>query len=406
MKIVFVNRYFYPDISATSQLLSDLAFDLTDQFEVVVVASRQSYDDPRQRLTARETVQGARIYRVWTSHFGRATLPGRFIDYVAFYLSAGFQLLAIVRRGDVVVALTDPPIISIPAWLVCVIKRARLINWLQDLFPETAGALGFGVARGSIGAVLRWFRDKTLISASVNVVLGERMAAIIKARGVPSERIKLIHNWSPGNEIRPLSSDLNPLRSEWGLGTRFIVGYSGNMGRAHELEVIIAAARRLKDRPDILFLFIGAGNQKTALEEMATRHGLDNVMFKPYQPRHELRHSLTLPDCHVVSLKPELEGLLFPSKLYSSLASGRPILFIGARDGEIPRLMNSEYPFGVCVEALDDAALARAVERLRGDPGERSRMGEAGRRLFEREFDTPLALASWRGLLARILHAS
>jgi len=152
MKSVFVNRYFYPDHSATSQLLSDLCFFLADKgFQVHVVTSRQLYEDPEAELAEEEEVNGVKVHRVWTSRFGRTHLLLRAVDYLTFYLSAGYKLLSLVSREDVIVAKTDPPLISVVAWLVAKLKGAMLINWLQDLYPEVAMALevrGMGLMSG------------------------------------------------------------------------------------------------------------------------------------------------------------------------------------------------------------------------------------------------------------------
>src|SRR5215470_9601480 len=134
----FANRYFHPDHSATSQLLSDLAFALAAEGRAVaVVTSRQRYDAPRDTLAPRQSIDGVEIYRVWTSRFGRSNLFGRAIDSATFYLSASWCLWRLVRRGDVVIAKTDPPMLSVIAGPLCRRRGARIVNWLQDIFPET-----------------------------------------------------------------------------------------------------------------------------------------------------------------------------------------------------------------------------------------------------------------------------
>ena len=142
MKIVFVNRYFYPDHSATSQMLTELAFELArDGREVCVVTSRQRYEDPNAVLESRESVRGVQIHRIWTTRFGRSVLVGRALDYASFYLSSFGRLCALLRAGDVLVAKTDPPLISVVAMTATKFRGAFLVNWLQDLFPEVAMAL-------------------------------------------------------------------------------------------------------------------------------------------------------------------------------------------------------------------------------------------------------------------------
>lgn len=402
MKVVFVNRYFHPDISATSQMLSDLAFHLADEFEAHVVTSRQEYGAPGARLPSSETVRGVRVHRVWTSRFGRSTLPGRALDYLTFHASATLMLLRLARRGDVIVAMTDPPLVSIPAALVARMRRAQLVNWLQDIFPEAARELGVALFRGPLGTSAAWLRDRSLRRARSNVALADSMAAAIAAKGVARERIAVIHNWADGREIAPLDPGLNALRAAWGFAGKFVVGYSGNMGRAHDFAAVLGAAQRLASRSDIRFLLVGDGNQRAALEAEVARRGLHNVSFQPYQPREALGRSLTVPDCHLVSLKPELEGLIVPSKLYSSLAAGRPVLFLGSAQGEAARLIGVPPACGLRVAADDGEGLAAAIETLRDDPEKCAQMGAAGRRLFEARFDRTHAMHQWSALLRRL----
>jgi len=401
LKIVFINRFFFPDTSATSQMLSDLAIDLAKDHDVHVVTSRLKYDVADEPLPPRECVQGTHVHRVWTSSFGRRTIAGRTLDYFTFYLSATVCLLRLVKAGDLVVPMTDPPLISVPTAFAARLKRGHLVNWLQDIFPEVASELDFKrVARG-VGDVLAWFRDRSLAMASCNVVLGDVMAAKVANRAVPEQRIRVIHNWSSGTEIRPLAPELNPLRREWGLDGKFVIGYSGNMGRAHDLDCLLSAATQLAHHRDIVFLLIGAGKQRPALETAVRANGLTNVIFKPYQPRDRLAESLTAPDVHVVSLKPALEGLVVPSKLYSSIAAGRPVIFLGADEGEVGRLLKAGPVFGVQVSPDDVVSLVRAILQLSDDRERSARLGLAGRRLFEQRFDLPIALAKWRDLIAQ-----
>ena len=152
-RTVFVNRYYWPDHSSTSQLLTDLAVTLALHGRPVsVITSRQRYSEPRAKLPASETVEGVIIHRVWTSCYGRHSLPGRAFDYLTFYLSALWRMWRTLSSGDIVVALTDPPMICIPAGIVAYLRGAKLVIWHQDLFPEIASALGVNGMRGKLAA--------------------------------------------------------------------------------------------------------------------------------------------------------------------------------------------------------------------------------------------------------------
>jgi colanic acid biosynthesis glycosyl transferase WcaI len=410
LKLIFINRYFHPDHSATSQMLSDLAFALAKTYEVAVVTGRQRYDDPLAALAPRDSVGGVEVVRAWTTRFGRDHLPGRSVDYLSFYLSAARALWRIAARGDIVVAMTDPPLVSVVAAVVCRLRGARLVNWLQDLFPEVAEALGPRWIRGPLAALLRGLRNASLRSARLNVVLGPRMTSRVEALGIPGESIRIIPNWADGARIRPIDARASARRREWGLLDRFVVAYSGNMGRAHEFDTMLRAARLIQAseaaaQPEAghrtAFLFIGGGAQADSIGRRARALGLTEWSFKPYQPRESLADSLGAADVHLVSLRPELEGLVVPSKLYGILAAGRPLAFVGAEDGEVGRLVLREE-LGFVVAPGRDVELAENLIRLRDDPALRAAMGARARRVFEERFDFPIAAARFGKILAAL----
>jgi|CXWL01.1.fsa_nt_gi glycosyltransferase involved in cell wall biosynthesis len=398
MKIVFVNRFFYPDQSATSQILTDLAFHLAKTgVSVHVVTSRQVHDDPDSTLASDDFIQGVRVIRVWTTGFGRQNLPGRMLDYLTFYLSAAWSLFSLVKLGDLVVAKTDPPLISVVAAMVVKSRGAKLINWIQDLFPEVAGVLGIGGIKGLEG-LLRSMRNWSLRTASKNVVIGDGMAKKLAEEGIKPEAIQVIHNWADGYAIQPVDREKNDLRREWNLQDAFVVGYSGNIGRAHEFDTILDAAVKLNSAANIVFLFIGGGAQRDRIEEETRRRGLENIMFKPYQPRERLAFSLTVPDVHLISLQPSLEGLIVPSKFYGIAAAGRPTIFIGSKNGEIPCILR-EAQCGFSIEKGQAEEASRVIRELADDKETCLRLGRNARVLFDQRFNTRHAMQVWETVI-------
>lgn len=399
MKIVFLNRYFFPDHSATSQLLSDVAFHFAKAgHEVHVICSRQLYESPTAQLATFERVNGVQVHRVWTSRFGRNNRVGRKRDYLSFHFFASLKLYALASAGAVVVAKTDPPLISVLAAWIARWRGARLVNWLQDVFPEVAMELGVKALRGPLGTWARGLRDASLRAAVTNVVLGERMADRVRAHGVSAAKVKVIPNWADGISIAPLLARANPLRAEWGLADKFVVMYSGNMGRAHVLAPIVDAAEALRDQPSLVFLLVGDGAGRAPLEREVAAKGLRNVFFRRHQPREQLRFSLTLADVHLVSLRPELEGLILPSKAYGVFAAGRPMIFMGAADGEIGRLL-VEADCGEVVPSGDSEALVSSLLGMMNAPDRGEAMGQRARALFEQRFSKAAALAAWERVL-------
>ena len=393
MKFIFVNRFYAPDISATSQLLSDAASHLAESRDVHVVTSRLSYEG-HDVYSAEEVVDGVCVQRIWSTRFGRGNLAGRACDYLTFYLSVFFRLLALAKKRDVVIAKTDPPMLSIPVSWAASIKGAMLVNWLQDLFPEVATALGMKLP-ASLAGFVRAVRNTSLTSAEVNIAIGDAMRNRILKEGVNTDRVVVVPNWSDGEAIVPKAD--SELRREWQLEGKFVVGYSGNFGRAHEYGTLATAIGQLRSEAAIRFLMVGGGVYMDQLRSNA----LPNCEFKPYQPREKLPDTLTLPDVHLVSLLPELEGLILPSKVYGILAAGRPIINIGDPQGEVGCLVSS-HGLGFNVAVGDVGELVRVVQYLAAHPEDVQSKGHAARRLFEEQFGQVRSLRKHGDTLCRL----
>ncbi len=402
MKIVFVNRYAAPDESATSRIIAMLTGSLAwEGWDLHVLASRNLHDDPAVLLPKVSAERGAIVHRLRSSRFGRKTIPGRAVDQLTFHVAVFFALLRLARRGDVCVVCTDPPLVCVTAGLAAAIKGARTVQWAFDLYPEAAIQLGVLPKRGLAGRIATRLRDLAYRRSEKIVVPIGRMGRVLEERGLATERIAFIPNWSDGDAIRPTDPRRSTLREEWGLDGKFVVAYSGNLGRAHEFDTLIEAADRLRGREDIVFLFIGGGHKRAGLEREVRLRGLANVMFKPLQPAERLSESLSTADLHVVSLLPEMEPYVVPSKFYGIAAAGRPTLFIGDPDGEIARLVK-DGECGVAVPIGAAAAVADAVLDLAGSPMRRIAMGHRARSLFEARFTRRIAAAEWVALLREV----
>jgi glycosyltransferase involved in cell wall biosynthesis len=225
------------------------------------------------------------------------------------------------------------------------------------------------------------------------------MAAYVESRGVPRAAIRIIPNWVDDKAIHPVESEANPLRQKWGLANKFVVGYSGNLGRVHEFETVVAAAERFRGRHDLCFLFIGSGFQHARLKEELRRRALDKLaIFMPFQDQSELANSLSAPDVHWVSLRPEFEGLIVPSKFYGIAAAGRGVIAIADADGEIARLVN-RYKCGAVIRPGDGNALAELLQRMVDDCALCAEWGRNARATLDAHFSRAQALDTWRELI-------
>jgi colanic acid biosynthesis glycosyl transferase WcaI len=412
-RLIFINRYFYPDHSATSELLSDLAFYLSDNgCRVTVITSRLSYDNKKQMLLRHELVRGVEVWRVWSFAVGRFGIWGKLLDYVTFYVAAGWKLARIVNGGEVVIAKTDPPLLSVVTALI-VSRSVKLINWHQDVFPEVAEKLDLG---GSVGRpalrVLRGIRDYFLARATLHVVVGNRMAQKFQQMGIAHDSIRMIPNWANGELVHPQKWSASSFRSSLGFSDDdIVVGYAGNLGRAHEIETLIGAMKQL-DRversrsangsPAIKFMIGGGGVLRGPLEQEVRKAALRNVRFHDYLPRECLADVLCSADIQLVILDPRLEGLIVPSKFYAIAAAGRPVIFIGDQRGEIAELVD-EAGCGVVVTSGDISGLVDSILKLAAAPELRGNMGARARMTFERKWDRSIALAKWKEVVDEVV---
>ena len=406
MRLIFINRFFYPDESATSLMLTDLVQGLSQlDLDMHVITASASYTgtdaSSSSALPARLTV--THLPNLAVSH---QSLTGRLLNFITFYAAVILAGLRDVRRGDIIVCLTDPPFVGVCATFLARVKGAQIIHWVQDIYPETATRLGYGSPSNPALRLVARMRDWAWKKAIINIVIGERMHDMLLSRGVPARCVRVIQNWADDSELGPLESYANPLRKAWGFDThRIVVGYSGNLGRAHDAETMLEAAKLLsrKDGAAFCLLFIGGGAKHALLDKAAVDPLLAPMIERrSYRPRSELTQSLNVPDIHWLSLEPELEGLIVPSKFYGAAAVGRPIIFVGDKDGEAARLI-AKADCGASFAKGDAQGLADYISLLAEDPALRRRLGENARRYCLEALSRETRFGEWRELLANIL---
>lgn len=398
MKILLLNQFFHPDHSATSQIATDLAEDLVASgLAVTALAGRGCYLGGRQ-LPALDEHRGVRIVRASATSLGKRTLLHRGIDYASFYATAA-AALARLPRQDVVVAMSTPPLIAAAAAALKGPKRSRLVYWVQDLYPEVAVAFGALRPGSPMTRLMAALSRATFRRSDRVVALGEVMGRRCVEAGADPDRVTVIPNWADGDLVRPVEHADNGLRDELARGARTVVMYSGNMGRAHDVGTLLDAARRLKDRTDVAFVFIGDGAKRTDVESAARE--LPNVRFAPYQPRERLSESLSAGDLHLIGLSPEIEGLIEPSKLYGIMAVARPALFVGPAESEVAQTI-VRHDCGRVLRNGDGEGLAGAIVELAEAPAERKATGDRARAALEAHYSRRVATARFKALLDEV----
>jgi len=407
--ILFINQHYWPDLASTAQHLTDLAEYLADQgVDVHVLCSRGHYLSGSMEVPAEETHNGVHIHRVRATAFGRDTILGRITDYASFYSSTLARVL-VGPAYDYIVTLTTPPLLPLVGAIARRVRGQAYGVWSMDLHPDAEVATGMLEDDGAPARLLHALNDAGYRNADFVVDLGTYMKRRIHKKGVPDDRLHTIPVWNKKEEIAPVEHDENPLRHDLGLDDTFVVMYSGNAGRAHRFEEVLAVMRRLDGHPDIEFVFVGEGPQKGRIEAFAERHDLSNFRYLPYFPREDLKYSLPMADVHLMTLREEMAGIAVPGKLYGIMAAGRPVLMVGpaaSESGETIQTSGAGWVVDPKQKEAPTQALYDALLRLyRGDE-KRRRLGQNGRDAFLETFEREVCCQSWAELLRSQVHPS
>lgn len=390
-RVILVNRVYWPSTAATAQLLTDLAESLaTRDWDVHVIAAGE----------ASTRHNGVTIHRTGGSdrHGG---LLSRLLNYGRFRRGAQRLLAGLVAPGDVVVVMTDPPLLGAAVTDLVRKRGGQVVHWVQDIYPEILTAHLGALVSIPLGP-LRALRDVAWLAASRCVTLGEDMARTMADRHVPGDRIQVVPNWAPRELHTPAAPEaITARRAAWGVADRFVVAYSGNLGRVHEFTTVLDAAERLKSRQDIVFLFIGTGARFEEVRAAARSRELDNLRLLPPETRADLPAALAAADAQLVTLQPGFARLVYPSKLAGVLAAGRPVLFVGPPDGEIAQLLAREH-CGEAVAPGEGERLAATIAAWQADAAQTSQLGRNSRAVYTRQFTFAAAFARWDEILRQV----
>jgi colanic acid biosynthesis glycosyl transferase WcaI len=376
LHVAFFNRSFHPDTTATGQLLTELCETLVHDHgcRISVVAGMPSAGmrPAGGWILGRDRYHGVDILRARGTRFPKRRFIGRASNYVTYFLSACYAGLRL-DRPDVVVALTDPPIIGLAAWLTARRFRVPLVMSYRDIFPEVARLLEDFQSR-TVERMLEAVNRFLVRRAVINVTLGETMRRrLIEGKGAPPQKTVVIPDWTDCAAITP-GEKVNTFSITYGLSDKFVVMHSGNIGLSQSLETVVEAATLLRGVPDIVFVFVGDGVKKPALERLVEERGLTNVVFLPYQPKEELTRSFAAADVFVISLRAGLSGCIVPSKLYGILAAGRPYVAAVEEDVEAV-LIARKYDCGLAAAPGRAGELADRIMELYRDRDLAQRLG-------------------------------
>ena len=378
MKILFLNQAFYPDVVSSAQHLSDLAVALANRgHQVCVLTSRRAYDAPETIFERKETWRGVQVIRVGSTAFGKGGKWRRIVDSLSFLLLACVKACTL-RRSDVVVALTSPPLIGLLGLCVARLHGSRFVNWTLDLNPDEAVATGWLRADSFITKFLHVISKLVLRGADLVIVLDRFMRTRVLQKGVDPSAIVLLPPWSHQPEVRFDPAGRRRFRSQYRLRGKFVVMYSGNHSPCHPLKTVLEAARQLAADSQVVFCFVGGGSEFRKIQQLINKsdsdsasgpsRGASNIICIPYRPRSELAASLSAADLHLIVMGDRLVGIVHPCKIYNVLTVGSPVIYIGPTPSSISEILASradpQLPWG-SVGQGDVTGLIAQIQRIR-----------------------------------------
>jgi glycosyltransferase involved in cell wall biosynthesis len=394
-RLLVLNQYYWPGVEATANLLADLCGALQDEFEITVVTG-MLYDVPAS--PGRTIHDGVEVFRVRSTSFERRRLGLRALNYVT-YLVQALRVGLTGPRPDVVLCMTDPPVVADVALLVAGRFRAPLVVISQDVFPEIAVQLR-RLENPLLIALLRSLIGFYLRRADRIVAIGETMRGRLEEKGARPERLVVIPNWVDTGAMEPAARD-NGWAHEHGLSGRFVVMHSGNVGHAQDLDSLVRATTFLRDLDDLAVVVIGSGARHGELVELRDLLAADSVTFLPYQPRAVLSQSLSAANVHVVGLAHGLAGYVVPSRLYNILAAGRPVIAAADPDSETAQVVE-RIGCGLVVPPGRPELVARAIRQAHDGELDLEAMGRRGREWVTSEADRSVAYERYRRLLREL----
>lgn len=401
LRVVILNQYYVPDVASTGHLLHELAEELTRLgASVRVTTSMPSYGPPEswQPAARREIDNGVRVTRMRTTRFSKDRLAGRLINSVTFLVPLTLRVLFRRNRGEVFLYTTNPPYLGIIGAMVSLFRRHRYVVLLHDSYPQLATWVGKLRPGGLLEKI--WHRMNRWIygRAEQTIVLCEAAKRLVcDTYDVEEKLVHVVPNWADRDKLQVRAKQDSNFAREHGLIEPFTIMYSGNLGLYYEFDTILNAAKRLEGEPFRL-VFVGAGGRREYIRKRIAELGLGNTLLLPYQPFETLNDSLSACDASLVTIAEGIEGISFPSKLYSSLATGRPIVALSEEWSEL-RSVVQDHEVGRWVALGDDEGLARIIREMMAAPDRCAEMGRNARALFERKYTVEASAKRYKDVL-------
>jgi len=402
-KVWVVSEVFYPDEQATSHYMTHIAEGLAGTHSVHVMcaltANRPDGTPPPQH----EIHNGVSINRFRVPRLDKNRLIARVANTFFVTLAIFFVALVRVSRGDVVLAVTNPPLIPVLLAVVCKLKKAQFILRVDDIYPDAMIAAGIVQQNSLVVRVARYAVRATYNLATHIVVIGRDMLQVVsRSLSKDHDKISVIPNWADLDTIDPTDRTSNPLLAKVGLTEKFVILIAGNIGRVQGIDTIVNAAIKMKNNSEIQFMFVGSGAKEAWVRSMISEHGLQNITLVPNQPRSQQSIFLGACDVALLSLKENMYGIGVPSRLYNYMAAAKPVIAVVDPKSE-PALVIQEEKIGWVVAAGESEALVKAILAAQAKSPELIEMGSRARAVAEQKYFMGSVVSMYQSLMDRVI---
>lgn len=399
-KIVWVlSELYYPEDSGSGYYITKIAEAIAVRHCIRVLTVQPTYGARGTKAPADEVINNVRIHRCLATTLNKDILLFRFLNLFTISVSIFFNALRRIHRDDVVLVITNPPTLPFIACIACKLRGAKLILIIEDVYPEVLVAADMVKANSTLVKVLNMIHRRLYKRTDRIIVLGREMLKRVRTKiGEGVAHTALITHWADVDEITPLPRESNALLHSLGLMDKFVIQYSGNMGRTHDLESIIECAKILEPESGIHFLFIGSGAKEFWLRKTVGELGLKNVTILPPHPRADLIVSLNACDLAVISFVHGMAGVSVPSRMYNIMSAGKPILAVSERESELSRVI-SEENIGWVVQPESPDLIAKAVMEANANRGLLYQMSVKARTVAIEKYSRPIIMRKHEDLI-------
>jgi glycosyltransferase involved in cell wall biosynthesis len=385
-RIWIVSELFYPEESATGYYLTKIAEGLSQFYSVNVLCGQPKYGQRTAYAPKYEDYRGITIKRCWSTRLKKDIILHRLINIVTISFSIFWKALRAISAGDYILVVTNPPSLPYFVSLACRLKGAKCVLLVHDVYPEVLTAAGILKEKSFPTRFLQSLSKWLYLNVYHIVVLGRDMKELVSRKCKQHDsKLSIITNWADIEQIKPFPRETNRLLQELKLNNKFIVQYSGNMGRTHGIELLFEIALRMFNRELVHFLFIGSGAKKEWLESAVRKAKIKNVTILPPRDRTELCDSLNACDMAIISFVPQMVGVSVPSRMYNILAAGKPIIAIAERNSELAMVIN-EWHLGWVISINEQEKIIDAIESALVSPQLLREIGIRARLLVEKDY--------------------